>query len=95
MHWQASEDAEAMRFHLEDNLGAKVKLIVMTHYMSAHIAALRTYPKANIVVHQHYMHTFLSQRYRSAGDDARFVAPTLTFTGCSGSTAAALARSVP
>lgn len=76
-----SVDAEMMRCHIEQNLGASVKLIVMTHYMSDHMAGLDLFPDAQIVAHQHYMHTFLSQRARSAEDHARFVAPTITFTG--------------
>lgn len=78
----ASEaDAQAMRLHLEDNLGARVQIIVMTHYMSDHMAALRVFPHARILAHQQYMHTFLSQQARTAADDAAFVAPTVTFTG--------------
>jgi len=76
-----AQDAKIMRRHIEDQLGAQVDLIVMTHYMNDHMAALQLFPRAQIVAHQHYMHTYLSQRMRTAEDDTQFVAPTITFTG--------------
>jgi cyclase len=76
-----ANDAQIMRRHIEDNLDARVDLVVMTHYMNDHMAALRLLPTAQIVAHQHYMHTYLSQRMRTVEDDIQFVAPTITFTG--------------
>jgi cyclase len=72
-------DAQAMRRHIEVELGTKVRLIVMTHYMSDHMAGLRLFPDAQILAHQLYMHTYLSQRGRSAADDEAFVAPTIEY----------------
>lgn len=76
-----AKEAQIMRRHIEDNLGAQVGLIVMTHYMNDHMAALQLFPEAQIVAHQYYMHTYLSQRMRTAEDDTQFVAPTVIFTG--------------
>jgi len=76
-----TSDAETMCRHIEDNLDARVDLVIMTHYMNDHMAALRLFPSAQIIAHQHYMHTYLSQRMRTPEDDAQFIAPTITFTG--------------
>ncbi|HEV7778920.1 MAG TPA: MBL fold metallo-hydrolase [Luteibacter sp.] len=73
-------DAEWMRAHIERELDARVRLIVMTHYMSDHMAALCLFPDAQILAHRYYMHTYLSQRQRSVKDDARFIVPTTTFS---------------
>ncbi len=70
-------DAAWMRHHLEDELGKDVRLIVATHYMSDHMAGLRLFPRARVMAHRFYMHTFLSQRNRSAEDDEEFVAPSI------------------
>lgn len=72
-------DADAMRYHIETDLGARVRLIVMTHYMNDHMAGLRLFPQAEILAHRYFMHTFLSQRQRSGDDDAAFVAPTIEY----------------
>jgi cyclase len=72
-------DAEEMRRHLEEELGTKVRVIVATHYMNDHMAGLRLFPGAQIIAQRYFMHTFLSQRGRSAGDDEDFVAPTTVF----------------
>lgn len=77
----SAADAKAMRLHLESNLCARVQLVVMTHYMSDHMAGLSLFPEAQIIAHQHFMHTFLSQRVRSEEESAQFVRPTITFTG--------------
>ena len=74
-------DAEWMRDHLEKRLGCKVRLLVSTHYMNDHMAGLRLFPEAEIVAHSYFMYTFLSQRNRSAEDDADFVAPTTLLEG--------------
>lgn len=76
-----AKDAEMMRNHIEHELCAQVHLIVMTHYMNDHMAALQLFPGAQIVAHRHYMHTYLSQKARTAEQDGQFVAPTITFTG--------------
>ncbi|MEP6897758.1 MAG: MBL fold metallo-hydrolase [Rhodanobacter sp.] len=74
-------DAQAMRRHIENDLGATVRLIVMTHGMNDHMAGLRLFPAAHILAHRYFMHTYLSQRQRSAVDDAAFVAPTIEYSG--------------
>lgn len=72
-------DAAAMRRYIRDELHATVRRIVMTHYMSDHMAGLRLFPDAEILAQRYFMHTYLSQRGRSAADDGAFVAPTITF----------------
>lgn len=72
-------DAQWMREYIERDLQATVKMIVMTHYMSDHMAALRLFPGAQILAHRDYLYTYLSQRHRSQDDDARYVAPTATY----------------
>lgn len=74
-------DAEAMREHLEEVLGKRVRLILMTHYMSDHMSALGLFPGVRVVAHRHYAHTFLSQRGRSAQDEREFVPPSIELTG--------------
>jgi glyoxylase-like metal-dependent hydrolase (beta-lactamase superfamily II) len=73
-------DAAAMRRYIRDQLRARVRRIVMTHYMNDHMAGLRLYPDAEIVAQRYFMHTYLSQRERSVADDDAFVAPTTTFS---------------
>ena len=72
-------DAEEMRRHLEEDLGKKVRVIVATHYMNDHMAGMRLFPDAEIIAQRFFIHTFLSQRGRSAEDDEDFVAPTTVF----------------
>jgi cyclase len=74
-------DAEAMRAHLEGELGKRVRLILMTHYMSDHMSALGLFPTARIAAHRHYAHTFLSQRGRSAQEEQEFVPPSIELAG--------------
>ena len=73
-------DAQWMREYVERDLQAAVKMIVMTHYMSDHMAALRLFPGAQILAHRDYLYTYLSQRHRTQDDDARYVAPTATYS---------------
>jgi cyclase len=74
-------DAEAMREYLEVELGMRVRFILMTHYMSDHMAALGLFPGARIAAHRHYAHTFLSQRGRSQQEELEFVPPSIELTG--------------
>jgi glyoxylase-like metal-dependent hydrolase (beta-lactamase superfamily II) len=69
-----------MKAYIEDDLKAAVKMIVMTHYMSDHMAALRLFPGAQILAHRDHLYTYLSQRHRTEDDDARFVVPTATYS---------------
>ena len=73
-------DAQWMRAYIEGNLRATVKMIVMTHYMSDHMAALRLFPGTQILAHRDYLYTYLSQRHRTQDDDARYVSPTATYS---------------
>ncbi|HEV2112001.1 MAG TPA: MBL fold metallo-hydrolase [Gammaproteobacteria bacterium] len=74
-------DAEAMRAHLEGRLGLRVRLILMTHYMSDHMAGLRLFPRARVAAHRFYAHTFLSQRNRSPQEEREFVPPSIELGG--------------
>lgn len=73
-------DAMWMREEIENRLGKKVRVIVVTHYMSDHIAGLSLFPEAQIVAHQHFLHTFMSQRDRSVEDERDFIPPTQTIS---------------
>ncbi|WP_250622872.1 MBL fold metallo-hydrolase [Pinirhizobacter soli] len=73
-------DAQWMQAYIEGNLLAAVKMIVMTHYMSDHMAGLRLFPGAQILAHRDYLYTYLSQRHRTQDDDASYVAPTATYS---------------
>lgn len=75
------EDAGALRAHLEGQLGLRVRLILMTHYMSDHMAGLRLFPRARIASHRAYVQTFLSQRGLSAEDERAFVPPSIELGG--------------
>ncbi|HET7175374.1 MAG TPA: MBL fold metallo-hydrolase [Gammaproteobacteria bacterium] len=74
-------DAEAMRAHLEGRLGLRVLIILMTHYMSDHMAALRLFPRARVAAHRLYAQTFFSQRDLSAEDERAFVLPSIELGG--------------
>lgn len=75
------EDAEAMRVHLEGRLGLRVRFILMTHYMSDHMAALRRFPQARIAAHCASAQTFHSQRDLNAEDEQAFVPPSIELGG--------------
>jgi cyclase len=74
------DEAEWMRRHVEQSLGATVRMVIMTHYMSDHMAGLHLFPAADVLAHRHFMQTYLSQRQRSAADDSLFVTPTVEFS---------------
>ncbi len=71
------QDAEELRSFIEDELKKQVRLILCTHYMSDHIAALKLFPKAHIVAHKNYLQTFNSQKSLSEEERASFVPPTI------------------
>ena len=75
----SSEDATWLRNYLVDQVGATVRVIVATHYMSDHLAGLRLYPDAEIVAQRLYSFTFLSQRGRTAQELRDYVEPTTVF----------------
>lgn len=78
---QASRrDAEELRYFIEDQLRKQVQLILCTHYMSDHMAALKLFPTAPIIAQQNYMHTFESQRSLTDETRACFVRPNIEFS---------------
>jgi glyoxylase-like metal-dependent hydrolase (beta-lactamase superfamily II) len=76
----SAADAEQMRGILERG-GRQVRLIVMSHYMSDHLAGVRLFPSARVVAHRFYSQTYLGQRDRGTEADSQFVAPSITFDG--------------
>lgn len=76
-----AEDAESLRVHLEGQRGLRVRLILITHYMSDHMSALHIFPRARIAAHRLYAQTFRSQRDLSPRDEAEFVPPSIELGG--------------
>lgn len=70
-------DATELRHLLEDELHKEVRFIISTHYFSDHIAALRLFPRAEIIAHELYAPTFRTERYRTPEEEAHFVEPTI------------------
>lgn len=77
----SAEDAEALQRELEDRRRLRVRLILMTHYMSDHMSALRLFPRARIAAHPLYVQTFRSQRDLSPQEEAEFVPPSIELEG--------------
>jgi cyclase len=73
-------DAERLRHFVEEELKKQVCLILCTHYMSDHMAALKLFPESTIVAQQEYMQTFESQRSLTDEERGWFVRPTVTFS---------------
>jgi cyclase len=71
------KDAQELRSFIEDELKKPVRLILCTHYMSDHIAALNLFPNALIIAHKNYLHTFNSQKSLTEEERASFVQPTI------------------
>jgi len=69
------QDAENLRDYIEMELKKRVRFILCTHYFSDHLAALKLFPEARIIAHQHYSHTFALEEYRSVEEAAFFVEP--------------------
>lgn len=70
-------DAEELKRFLDEDLKKEVRFIILTHYMSDHMAALRLFPKAQIIAHKNYARTFKSQKYLSAEEAEFFIEPTI------------------
>ncbi|MBV9927882.1 MAG: MBL fold metallo-hydrolase [Acidobacteria bacterium] len=70
-------DAEELRERIEGGMGKRVRFIIATHYFSDHLAALRLFPRAEIIAHRNYLHTFTTERHRSEEEEANFVEPTM------------------
>lgn len=77
----SAEDAEALRSELEGRRGLRVRLILVTHYMSDHMSALRLFPQARIAAHRLHARTFCSQRDLTPRDEAEFVPPSIELGG--------------
>src|SRR4030095_13934090 len=71
------QDAEELRKKIEIDLRKQVRFIIVTHYFSDHLAALKLFPRAQIVAHQNYMLTFSNEKFRTAEEEANFVEPTM------------------
>lgn len=74
------KDAETLRHFIEDELKKEVRFILCTHFMSDHMAALKLFPRAQIIAHENYRQTFDSQRSLTDEEAAFFVEPTITFS---------------
>lgn len=74
------QDAEELRTKIEIELKKDVRYIVVTHYFSDHLAALKLFPRAQIIAHQNYMLTFSNEKFRTAEEEANFVEPTIVIS---------------
>jgi glyoxylase-like metal-dependent hydrolase (beta-lactamase superfamily II) len=74
------KDAETLQHFIEDELKKEVRFILCTHFMSDHMAALKSFPRAQIIAHENYRQTFDSQRSLTDEEAAFFVEPTITFS---------------
>jgi glyoxylase-like metal-dependent hydrolase (beta-lactamase superfamily II) len=70
-------DAESLRERIEVGMLKRVRFIVATHYFSDHLAALKLFPRAEIIAHQNYLHTFSTEKFRTEEEAANFVEPTM------------------
>ncbi|HEY0379864.1 MAG TPA: MBL fold metallo-hydrolase [Pyrinomonadaceae bacterium] len=70
-------DAEELRERIEAGLNKRVRFIIATHYFSDHLAALKLFPRAEIIAHQNYLHTFSTEKFRTDEEAANFVEPTM------------------
>ncbi len=75
------EDAEVLQSYLEGRLGLQVAVILMTHYMSDHMAALGFFPRARIAAHRLYARTFRAQRSLTVEEQRVFVPPSIELDG--------------
>ena len=74
------KDAENLRHYIENELKKEVRFILCTHYMSDHLAGLKSFPEAQIIAHENYRQTFDSQRSLTDEEASFFVEPTITFS---------------
>jgi cyclase len=68
-------DGEDLRAFVETELGKRVRFIICTHFFSDHLAALKLFPKATVIAHQNYSHTFDAERFRTEADKEHFREP--------------------
>lgn len=73
-------DAEELRDFIETELKKDVRFIILTHYMCDHMAALKSFPKAEIIAHQNYRRTFDSQKSVSKEEADFYTEPTIVFS---------------
>ncbi|HVE57736.1 MAG TPA: MBL fold metallo-hydrolase [Pyrinomonadaceae bacterium] len=74
------KDAETLRYFIEEELKKEVRFILCTHFMSDHLAGLKSFPGAQIIAHENYRQTFVSQRSLTDEEASFFVEPTMTFS---------------
>ncbi len=70
-------DASELRERVEGGMKKRVRFLLVTHYFSDHLAALRLFPGAEIIAHRNYLHTFTTERHRTREEEANFVEPTM------------------
>ncbi|OJH37567.1 MBL fold metallo-hydrolase [Cystobacter ferrugineus] len=70
-------DAEVLRRFVQDELRARVRLVVSTHGFSDHLAALQAFPEALVLAHERLEDTFRAERYQSEEEAGFFRAPEL------------------
>jgi cyclase len=74
------KDADTLQHFIEVELKKEVRFILCTHFMSDHMAALKSFPRAQIIAHENYRQTFDSQRSLTDEEASFFVEPTITFS---------------
>ena len=72
-------DAEELQRWIEVDLQKSVRFIVSSHYFSDHMAALALFPRAEVIAHALHLHTWSSERFRSAEEEQHFAPPSITF----------------
>ncbi|HET7292707.1 MAG TPA: MBL fold metallo-hydrolase [Vicinamibacteria bacterium] len=70
-------DAEDLRRLVTRDLGARVRFVIATHYFSDHMAALASFPEAQIVAHRDHRYTFDSERNRSEEERGFYLPPSI------------------
>src|SRR6185369_9090419 len=76
----SAADAERLQVWIAGR-GLTVRVIVMTHYFSDHMAALRSFPDAIVIAHRACDETFAREEFRTEEEAAHYVAPTLRLDG--------------
>lgn len=73
----ARADAQELKRTIEQELGARVKVIIQTHYFADHMAALGLFPEAEIIAQAGYRETWDSEKFRTDEEAKHFVEPTM------------------
>lgn len=74
-------DAEALRRFIQEELHARLRLVVCTHGFSDHLAALQVFPEALVLAHERFEDTFRAERFRTDEEAGFFRAPELRVAG--------------